>query len=248
MMDTMIIETTDTSAVAGSNQPEMTPEQAKRDAMRFARECGKAVASGKMSLTTFVEKLLPLAHVTKQFIKADDAKELWVENATAETGRLGEAFHEPVNPEGNSKAANGSKLRQPLKLANSVDYASELLQDTLDEIARLKKGGEKTKSVYPAFVDVCRAQLKRTDNRLTSGEIADIVCVGVREQTEQRKLEQAAAALKAAAKLRDEAGEPVQPAMIRAAADIDDRIATLKQVALQAKARQAAVAAGLTVV
>jgi hypothetical protein len=234
--------------VNGDNQPEMTPEQAGREAIKFAKECGKAVAAGEMSLTTFVEKLLPLARVDRQWIKAAQSKDLWVERNTSRNAKLTGAFLDVEKPEGNSKAANGSKLKQPLKLANSVDYAEELLSDTMDEIARLRKAGETTSSPYPAFVDVCRVQLGRTDNRLTIEEISAIVCPTPKESTELSKLEAAAKALKAAAKLRDKAGLPICTNTARAEALVDDQIATLKQVALQNKARAAAVAAGLTVV
>jgi hypothetical protein len=234
----MIVETTETGAL--SNQPEMTPEQASRD--------GKAVAKGDMSLTTFVGKILPFARVDRQWIKADQSKDLWIENTEARNGALSGAFRDKANPEGNSKNANGSKLRQPLKLANSVDYVEELLQDTLSEIERLRAAGETTKSPYPAFVDVCRAQLKRTDNRLTVEEISFIVCPTQKVSTELSKLEAAAKSLKAAAKLREEAGEPVDVNLERCEAIIADKIAALKQAALVAKARAAAVAAGLIVV
>jgi hypothetical protein len=243
-MDTMMIETTN----VGDNQPEMTSEQAQTNAFRFARECGKAVAKGEMSLTTFVAKILPFARVDRQWIKADQSKELWIENTTARNGTLADAFLDKANPEGNSKAANGSKLRQPLKLANSVDYTEELLEDTLAEVARLRKAGETTKSPYPAFVDVCRVQLKRTDNRLTLEEISQIVCPTQKISTELSKLEAAQKALKAAIKLREDAGEPVCTGTVRAEALVSDQIASLKQVALQFKARRAAIAAGLTVV
>jgi hypothetical protein len=245
-MDT--ITNIETDGIDGNNQPEMTPEQAGAQAMKFARDCGKAVAKGEMSLTTFVGKILPFARVDRQWIKADQSKDLWIENTTARNGTLSGAFLDKVNPEGNSKAANGSKLRQPLKLANSVDYTEELLQDTLDEIERLRKGGETTKSPYPAFVDVCRAQLKRTASRLTVEEISFIVCPTQKASTELSKLEAALKALKAAAKIREDAGEPVCTTTARAEALVSDQIATLKQVALQVKARAAAVAAGLTVV
>jgi hypothetical protein len=248
-MDTITnIETETTNASMGDNQPEMTPEQAQAQAMKFARDCGKAVAKGEMSLTTFVAKILPFARVDRQWIKADQSKDLWIENTTARNGTLSDAFQDKVNPEGNSKAANGSKLRQPLKLANSCDYTEELLQDTLDEIARLRKAGETTKSPYPAFVDVCRAQLKDKDKRLTIEEISFIVCPTQKVSTELTKLEAALKALKAAAKIREDAGEPLCTATARAEALVSDQIATLKQVALQVKARAAAVAAGLTVV
>jgi hypothetical protein len=232
----------------GDNQPEMTPEQAEAQAMKFARECGKAVAKGDMSLTTFVEKILPFARVDRQWIKADQSKDLWIENTTARNSTLSDAFLDKVNPEGNSKAANGSKLRQPLKLANTVDYTEELLSDTLAEIARLRKAGETTKSPYPAFVDVCRVQLKRHDNRLTIAEISQIVCPTQKVSTELSKLEAAQKALKAAIKIREDANEPVCTATVKAEALVADQIAVLKQVALQVKARIAAVAAGLTVV
>jgi hypothetical protein len=232
----------------GDNQPEMTREEAVSNAMKFARDCGKAVAKGEMSMMGFVEKLLPLAHVLKQLIKADDAKDLWVENATARNNALSLPHKDAVNPKGNSKAANGSKIRQAIKLANTVDYAEDLLQDVMDEIARLRAAGEKTASPYPGFIDVCRHQLKNTDNRLTPEEISKIVCPDQKPSTELKKLEVAVAALKAASKLREEAGEPVNPQMERVQSEIEDRIAVIKQLALQAKARAAAQAAGLIVI
>jgi hypothetical protein len=250
----MMFNMIETDGTEGNNQPEMTHEQATKAAVKYAREAGREVTKGNMSLTKFVSVLLPLAHVTKQYIKADQAKTFWVERNEAAEDSATDAFKSKVNFDsngkeiGNSKAANGSKLKQALMLANTVDYATELHEDTLAEIGRLLKAGVKCKSPYPAFVDVCRAQLKDKDTRLTREQIAEIVTVGTKESTELSKLEAAAKALKAASKIREEAGEPVDTGCERALSHVEDRIAVIKQVALQVAARAAAVAAGLTVV
>jgi hypothetical protein len=247
-MDT-IINMSD--ATDGSNQPEMTKADAERAAMKAARAAGREVAAGRMSYTKFVGILLPMAHVQKQLITADKAKDLWAGWRETEENTLSDAYKSAPAEEGksNGAAANASKLKQVLLLANSVDYAEELMQDTMDAIARLKLDKDLTlKSPYPAFVDVCRQQLKDVANRLTTAAIEAIVIVPKKNPDELKKLKQALKLLEAAEKLRDPTGTTANPDIVQAQARVGERIATIERENEQALVRQAAAKVGLAIV
>jgi hypothetical protein len=252
-MDTI----TNMSEITGSNQPEMTRDEAIRLAKRKAREAGRDVAAGRMSYTQYVGVLIPLASLDandatkKPLIIAEDAGDLWGEWRGAEQGALSNAYADADNDDGNGAAANTSKLKQVLKLANVTHYAEELLQETLDAIAHFKGLRDKdikTKSPYPAFVDVCRAQLKTPDVRLSADEINHIVLVHKKNPDELKKLKQALKLLEAAEKLRDPSGTTANPDITQAQARVGERIATIEREAEMELLRQQAAKLGASVV
>ncbi len=160
-------------------------------------DCGVAIAAGKDAWPK--AGLLACEGAALGHFTADDADAIF--GRIIRAANLA-AIHE--RSEGGLKA-NISKLRQFLHVG--AKFGTDTLERAAYLYGKLHGSGADLKSAYPAYVDVCRAQLK-ADALLDDDAIEHAMGKGeAKASTAESKIKQALKAIEAAQKLRAVEGE-----------------------------------------
>lgn len=160
-------------------------------------DCGVAIAAGKDAWPK--AGLLACEGAALGHFTSDDADAIFARIIRA--ANLA-AIHE--RSEGGLKA-NISKLRQFLHVG--AKFGTDTLERAAYLYGKLHASGADLKSAYPAYVDVCRAQLK-ADALLDDDAIEHAMGKGeAKASTAESKIKQALKAIEAAQKLRAAEGE-----------------------------------------
>lgn len=138
------------------------------DLLKEIRQFGRDSAEGRDALPKLAMRVVLAA--AEGVIDADEADDLYKEYVEAETKK---AMHERSS---NGVKANTSKLRKLIELG-SLTYVDgvEIVERAVEVRRTLEEGGAvKVKAVYPALVDVARAQAN-VDRALTDEELWEAV-------------------------------------------------------------------------